>query len=99
MKLWFAPQISEHWPKKIPGRIIIKFNWFSRPGMASTLTPNLGIVQEWRTSAADTIKRIWEFKGRTRCVSTSRSRILFIMWGVDWSMKESNSRFKKSEYS
>lgn len=22
INLWFIPQISEHWPKKIPGRII-----------------------------------------------------------------------------
>jgi len=25
IKLWFAPQISEHWPKKSPGRLVKKF--------------------------------------------------------------------------
>jgi len=30
----------------------MKFTWFSRPGTASAFTPILGMVQEWRTSAA-----------------------------------------------
>lgn len=58
IKEWLAPQISEHWPKNTLDRLIKKFNWFKRPGVASTLTPNDGIVQEWRTSAALTIIRI-----------------------------------------
>ena len=28
IKLWLAPQISEHWPKKIPGRWLINLTWF-----------------------------------------------------------------------
>lgn len=58
MNEWFAPQISEHWPKKILERFVIKFNWFNRPGVASTLIPKDGIVHEWSTSAAVTIIRI-----------------------------------------
>lgn len=58
MNEWLAPQISEHWPKKILDRLIKKFNWFKRPGVASTLIPNEGIVQECNTSAALTIIRI-----------------------------------------
>lgn len=59
MKLWFAPQISEHWPYSKPGRKENILSWFKRPGKASTLIPIEGIVQEWITSAADTSKRIW----------------------------------------
>lgn len=55
---WFAPQISEHCPYIILDRLIKKFNWFNRPGVASTLIPNDGIVHEWRTSIAVTIIRI-----------------------------------------
>jgi hypothetical protein len=52
MNLWFAPQISEHWPKNKPGRLMLKFVWLSRPGVASTFTPKAGIVHECKTSAA-----------------------------------------------
>lgn len=55
---WLAPQISEHWPKKILDRLIKKFNWFNRPGVASVLIPKDGIVHEWITSAAVTKFRI-----------------------------------------
>lgn len=58
MKEWFAPQISEHWPNKTVDRLIKKFNWFKRPGVASTLIPNDGIVQECKTSIAVIIIRI-----------------------------------------
>lgn len=52
INLWLAPQISEHCPKKIPGRLEKKLIWLRRPGVASTLIPSLGTVQEWSTSAA-----------------------------------------------
>lgn len=55
---WFAPQISEHWPYITVDRLIKKFSWFNRPGVASTLIPNEGIVHEWRTSIAVIIIRI-----------------------------------------
>lgn len=58
MNLWLAPQISEHCPKNSPGRFVKKFTWLSRPGTASALTPKLGTVQEWRTSAAEIRVRI-----------------------------------------
>lgn len=44
------PQISEHCPKKIPGRDIYKNVWFNRPGVESILMPREGIVQAWITS-------------------------------------------------
>lgn len=44
------PQISEHWPKKIPGRCIISIDWFNRPGVESILIPKDGTVHEWITS-------------------------------------------------
>jgi hypothetical protein len=53
-----APQISEHCPYRMPGRLIEKLVWFRRPGVASVFTPNLGIVQECSTSAAVTIIRM-----------------------------------------
>lgn len=46
IKLWLAPQISEHWPKKTPVRDVASGIWLSRPGTASTLTPKDGIAQE-----------------------------------------------------
>lgn len=74
MKLWFAPQISEHWPENSPGRLMEKEIWFRRPGTASVFTPRDGIVQEWRTSAAVIRTRVCVFMGRTVRLSTSRSR-------------------------
>ena len=59
INLWFAPQISEHWPKKILERLAIKLAWFKRPGVLSILIPILGTVQEWITSADVTKSRIW----------------------------------------
>ena len=74
MKLWLAPQISEHWPKKIPGRLIKNLVWFNRPGLASTFTLKAGIVQEWITSVAVIKIRIWLFIGKIIRLSTSRRR-------------------------
>lgn len=80
INLWFAPQISEHCPKNTPGRLIIKFVWFSRPGAPSTLTPKVGTVQECNTSAAEIKIRIFIFVGKTIRLSTSSRRkfLLFI---------------------
>lgn len=50
INLWLVPQISEHCPVKIPGFLISRLDWFSRPGMASILIPRDGMVQECRTS-------------------------------------------------
>jgi hypothetical protein len=58
MNLWFAPQVSEHSPYRRPGRLIENLTWFSRPGVASVFTPNLGNVHECNTFAAGTIIRI-----------------------------------------
>ena len=71
---WLAPQISEHWPKKMPGLVIVKVSWFRRPGMASAFTPRVGTAQEWITSAAVTRVRISVIIGRTARLSTSRRR-------------------------
>lgn len=74
INLWFAPQISEHWPKNSPGRFIIRSVWFKRPGMASTLSPSDGRVQEWITSEAVINKRVWDFTGRVIRLSVSKRR-------------------------
>lgn len=99
MNEWFAPQISEHWPKNTPGRLAVNPSWFRRPGIASTLTPSLGIVHEWITSAAVTSIRTSMFIGTTRRLSTSKSRYSPIFSSSVGSMYESNSMFIKSEYS
>lgn len=99
IKLWFAPQISEHWPNNKPGRFEKKFVWLSRPGVASTLTPRLETVQEWRTSAAVINIRIWEFMGIIVRLSTSKRRNMLLFMSFEGIIKESNSIFVKSEYS
>lgn len=58
MNLWLIPQISEHCPKKIPGRYIIVVIWFNRPGVESILIPRDGIVHEWITSVDEVKIRI-----------------------------------------
>lgn len=58
IKLWLMPQISEHWPKNIPGRLRNIIDWFKRPGVESILTPKDGTVQAWITSVEDVIIRI-----------------------------------------
>lgn len=74
IKLWFAPQISEHCPKKTPARRAEKLIWLMRPGHASILRPNTGILQEWRTSVDLTIKRISVLIGIISRLSTSSNR-------------------------
>lgn len=58
IKLWLIPQISEHWPKNIPGRFKYIIDWFRRPGVESILIPKDGTVQAWITSVEDVIMRI-----------------------------------------
>jgi len=53
---------------------VVKPNWFSRPGIASTLTPSAGIVQAWITSDEVTRSRISVFIGTTSRLSTSNIR-------------------------
>lgn len=77
INLWFIPQISEHWPKKIPGRFLIKFNWLIRPGTASTLIPSDGTVHEWITSVEVVINRNGIFIGIIIRLSVSSNRNWF----------------------
>ena len=58
MKEWFAPQISEHWPNRRPGRLTVNCDWLIRPGLASTLIPADGSAQEWITSCEEISSRI-----------------------------------------
>ena len=91
INLWFAPQISEHWPKKIPGRCLINFTWFNRPGIASAFTPKEGTVQACKTSADEINIRIWILYGIIVRLSTSNKRNIFdsnSFWGIIY---ESNS--------
>lgn len=68
------PQISEHWPYKTPGTEEIKFTWLTRPGTASALTPNEGIVQECKTSALVINTRTLLLIGATIRLSVSNWR-------------------------
>jgi len=99
INLWCAPQISEHYPYRRPGRLIENLTWFYRPGVASVFTQSLGIVQECSTSAAVTISRTGEFIGSTIRLSVSSSRNVSICWSSSCTMYDSNSSFVKSEYS
>jgi hypothetical protein len=74
INLWFAPQISEHCPYTTPGRSIINLSWLRRPGTASTLIPNEGMVHEWRTSMAVISIRTCIFIGIITRLSVSISR-------------------------
>ena len=70
--------------------------WFSRPGTASAFTPRLGIVQEWRTSAAVIRMRVSTPHGRTKRLSTSNSRNSPGVRSSVGTMYESNSKLVKS---
>jgi hypothetical protein len=72
--LWFALQISEHCPYRIPGRLTEDLVWFSRPGVACAFTSSLGIVQVRSTYAVVTIIQIGEFMGRMILLSVYSSR-------------------------
>lgn len=67
--------------------------------MASILTPSLGIVHEWITSAAVTNIRTSRFIGTTSRLSTSSSRYSPVCSSSVGTIYESNSMFMKSEYS
>jgi hypothetical protein len=71
MNLWLSPQISEHCPYRVPGRLIENLIWFSRRGVTSVFTPSLGTVHECKTSAAVTVIRVGEFIGNTTRLSVS----------------------------
>lgn len=94
INLWFVPQISEHCPTKIPGRFTKIEIWFIRPGVASTLTPKAGIVQEWITSVEDVRTRAGVFIGITKWVDVSVRRVNFL-----FNINESYFSDLKSEYS
>lgn len=96
INLWFAPQISEHWPINRPGFLIIIEIWFSRPGTASIFTPSDGIVHEWITSDDETIIRVCVSAGNINRLSVSISRIIFFLF---FFIYDSNSIFVLSEYS
>ena len=74
IKEWLDPQISLHWPKKMPKCVGLKKIKFKRPGQASTFTPILGMVHECKTSLDVTINRKNWFLGTTIRLSTSSKR-------------------------
>lgn len=63
--LWFSPQISEHYPSRIPGRLTEDLVWFSRPGVECAFTPIVGTVHVCSMYAVVTIIQTGEFMGRT----------------------------------
>ena len=97
INLWLIPQISEHWPKYIPGRFIKRFIWFIRPGIASILIASLGIVHEWITSSDEINNRILNLNGKIVLLSTSIKRKFSLF--NSFIIYDSNSIFEKSEYS
>lgn len=74
INLWPAPQISEHCPIKVLGRLIISIIWFIRPGVASALIPKEGIVQECSTSFDVTIIRVGVWIGTIKWFEVSIRR-------------------------
>jgi len=94
INLWPAPQISEHCPSIMLGRLINKKIWLIRPGMASTLTPRLGIAQEWITSFDDTRARVGAKLGIIRFEEVDISRT-----GLDWLIVELNLNILTLRYS
>lgn len=99
INLWLDPQISEHWPKNRPARLIINLVWFNRPGVASILIPREGIPHECKTSAAVTSMRTCVLKGKIVRLSVSINRKFFFNNSFIGIMYESNSKLLKSEYS
>jgi len=99
MKLWFAPQISEHCPKNRPIRFAFILTWLSRPGVASAFSPMAGMAHEWSTSAAVIKTRMSVLIGKITRLSTSNRRKLFFFISLIGIMYESNSVGTKSEYS
>lgn len=99
IKLWLIPQISEHWPKNNPGRLINIIDWFNRPGVESILIPKEGTVHAWITSNDEVIRRIGKLNGITHRLSTSNKRNSFIFSWFDGIINESKLKLKKSVYS
>lgn len=99
INLWLVPQISEHWPKYNPGRFMINIVWFNRPGVESILIPRAGTVQAWITSIEVVRIRIGKLNGRMHRLSTSKRRNSVVFNWLVGIINESNSIFKKSEYS
>ena len=91
INLWLAPQISEHCPKKMPGRWLINFNWFRRPGTASTFTPKEGTVQACNTSEEEINIRICTLKGTTVRLSTSSKRNILVSSSFEGIIYDLNS--------
>jgi len=96
MKEWLDPQISLHWPKKIPKWVGLKKIKFKRPGQASTFKPILGNAQECKTSPEVTTNRKNWFPGTTTRLSTSNKRKPPKESSLVGTMKLSNSTLEKS---
>lgn len=75
MNLCPAPQISEHCPMSILGRLTISITWFIRPGVASALTPKEGMVHECKTSFDVMIIRVGVWMGITKWFEVSIRRL------------------------
>jgi len=75
--LWFAPQISEHCPYRILGRLTEDLVWLSRPGVACAFNHNLGIVRVCSSYAVVTIIQIGSlWVGRFACLCIAVGRFL-----------------------
>lgn len=74
MKLWPMPQISLHWPKNVPQRVINKPTSFKRPGQASILIPKDGTAQLWITSLEVTNNRICVWAGNVKKIFVCNKR-------------------------
>jgi len=83
----------------MPARVMVRLDWFSRPGIASTLIPREGTVHEWITSDAVISRRISVCIGTTIRLFTSRRRNSPIFSDFSGTMKESNLMCWKSLYS
>jgi len=99
MNLWFAPQISEHCPYRITGRLTEDLVWFSRPGVACAFIPSLGIVHVCSTYVVVTIIQVGEFMGRTIGLSVYGSRKVLVSYSACDNIYESNFSSVKSENS
>jgi hypothetical protein len=71
------PQISEHCPDATPGRLNTRKFVFNRPGVASALSPMLGMVHECKTSV-DVTRMLIEVKiGKIMCWFVINLEIIF----------------------
>ena len=74
MKLWFDPQISEHWPYYKPGCVDTIIVWFRQPGIASVFNPREGTAHECNTSLEEINILIVISIGNITWLSTASSR-------------------------